>query len=835
MIRCFLSHSSKDKQSYVEPVARKLPKDWRIYDADTFEAGMRTLDEIAKGLDQSSLFVIFLSDASLDSDWVRLELTEAKMMLDQGQLKRILPIVIDRTVSHTDKRIPDWLREQYNLRAVTRSSVAARQIQQRLRELSWEVHPRLKERQQIFVGRNDQIAAFEQRFDDYDKAPPIAVICSGLPAIGRKTLIRHGFVKVGLRKDSYVPPSVTITAQDSIEDFIIKVYDLGYSEVDSAKNLLDKSMEQKIKIAAALCQDIANAGDVLLIEDSGGIVTYERGIVDWFRNLVRELSSLGRALFGVASRFRPDFSGVRGDEIFVLQVPELNETERMGLFKRLSEFEGLILASEDFKFFKDVLYGFPDQVQYAVSLIQDKGLPTAKRSTELLVAFNTDRAAKLVDYYAPSDSDREFLYILSEFEFISYDFLETLVDLTIHGQALARFLSVAICEPVGSSGEYIRLNDSIRDHMRRLRLKLPKSFEQKLRAHVDDFIAKQDKEEIDASEYLYAVKKALASGQDIDNSLLVPSHFLNAMKELYDRHRNYRQVVILADRVLRSEAGMDANIAREIRYYLCQSLARRRDPRFLAEVQSVSSPEHQFLLGFYYRMVGRVADAIDQQRRAEKHARTASRARRELVQLFISIENYPEALELARLNYHDRPSNPFHIQAYLKCLIHSKEWRLHESEMKQLFEGLRKASITSERAGEMWLTATALYLAVCENNFELALESADAAAHKYSNSPYPLFTKASLLLHRPERINELEHVIRQLSTLVSRDGVFELPLHKLRSQLLFMQGRQDEGMAEIESYLRGVPNSEREPAFRRLQRMDVIVPLESEVLESESN
>ena len=61
MVRCFLSHSSKDKKSYVEIVAKHLGFHNCVYDDFTFEEGMQPLEEILKWLDKSDIFVIFLS------------------------------------------------------------------------------------------------------------------------------------------------------------------------------------------------------------------------------------------------------------------------------------------------------------------------------------------------------------------------------------------------------------------------------------------------------------------------------------------------------------------------------------------------------------------------------------------------------------------------------------------------------------------------------------------------------------------------------------------------------------------------------------------------------
>ncbi len=79
MIKCFLSHSSRDKDSYVRLVASRLRSEVKVFDEETFEAGMLTADEIARGLDESTLFVIFISDAALTSQTPHLRPAGFKM------------------------------------------------------------------------------------------------------------------------------------------------------------------------------------------------------------------------------------------------------------------------------------------------------------------------------------------------------------------------------------------------------------------------------------------------------------------------------------------------------------------------------------------------------------------------------------------------------------------------------------------------------------------------------------------------------------------------------------------------------------------------------------
>lgn len=333
MITCFLSHSSKDKSDYVQLVADRLPKQWRIYDVDTFESGMKTLDEILRTLEGTSLFVLFLSETSLESEWVKREIIEAKRLTIEGKVKQIYPVIIDRAITHNDPRIPNWMRDEYNLHLVTRPTVAVRRIQQRLRELSWDAHPRLKERQKIFVGRNDQMAEFEERFDDYSLPPPTCVICSGLPLIGRKTLLKHALSKAASIRESYSPPEILLTPQDSIEDFIIKVYDLGFSGDLDVTDLLNKPLDEKIKLACQLCNDLTTFNEILLIEDTGGIVTYERSIVQWFSQVLDNLANSHKLIFSISSRFRLNFGPNRRPDIFFETVPELTRMKEWGSSK----------------------------------------------------------------------------------------------------------------------------------------------------------------------------------------------------------------------------------------------------------------------------------------------------------------------------------------------------------------------------------------------------------------------------------------------------------------------------------------------------------------------
>jgi hypothetical protein len=509
MVRCFLSHSSKDKKSYVEIVAKRLGFHNCVYDDFTFEEGMQPLEEILKWLDKSDIFVIFLSESSLKSDWVKLEITEAHKALKAGDIRRIFPIIIDSNITYQDERIPQWMRDEYNLKYVSRPTVASRRIGQRLREIGWELHPRIRDKNKIFVGRNQLISSFEERVDNFDKPKPLCVIASGIKEIGRKTLLRSCYIKSNLIDESYELPLISLNSQDSLEDFIYQLNDFGLSAKYDLTNFLHKSIEEKIQIAIKIVTDIQNVKEIISIEDNGCIVTVERKIADWFLRLLEGVKRAGKLTFSIASSYRLlKHTVLHEDSIYSIDVPELERAERNGLLKRYSEFEGLNLSRDDFAFFSGLLSGYPGQIFYAVDLIKNDGVNQTKRNSTLIGEFSSTKAQRLLERYENDLKKMDFLYLLSEFNFISYDFLFEIVEENEgYYRIIDDLLASAVCELLGANGEYIRLNDTVRDYVRRNRFVLPEDYKIKLQEHLDGFLRTYTGEEKDASDFFYSLKK----------------------------------------------------------------------------------------------------------------------------------------------------------------------------------------------------------------------------------------------------------------------------------------------------------------------------------------
>lgn len=398
MIKCFLSHSSNDKESYVRHVASKLRSETKIFDEETFEAGMSPSEEIISGLDETSLFVIFISNSALDSKWVKEELVIAKDKIDRGKLDRIYPIIIDESIDFTDPRIPDWMKDSLNIQYLRQPKVAARKINSRLRELAWKNHPTLREREKIFVGRNDKINNVETRFDDFSKSNPTVFVTSGLTSIGRKSFIKESLKKASVVRASYEFPQISLDSNDSIEDFILKLDDLGFAESKTIKNLLKTTIDEKIEIATNLASAIVKEKDRILIEDKGAIIQSDGLFSDWFQSIIDTIKSQEHLTFCISSKFRAKTAiSFKDSAYYIEELPELDKAERNGLLVRYAKFKKLNLKKEDLHFFSALLTGYPEQVIYAIDMISESSVFEAKRNSHMIQEYATDKAKLIVD------------------------------------------------------------------------------------------------------------------------------------------------------------------------------------------------------------------------------------------------------------------------------------------------------------------------------------------------------------------------------------------------------------------------------------------------------
>lgn len=791
-MRIFLSHSSKDKESYCNAVAQKLieklGKDAIVYDAVTFEAGEKSLDEIDRTLAFSDLYVILLSSNAVESTWVKYELKEAHRRLKEHTLNRIYPIIIDSSLKFSDDRIPDWLKE-YNLKYIARPAKAVKLIIERAKDVKWSRHPVFKSRSTIFVGRNDLINEFESRIDDLDMPPLNTFIASGLPNIGRKSLVRQCFVKGTIIPQYYEFPTISLSYQESIEDFIIKVSDLGFTDGREIQNLASKSFEEKILCAAQLTKSISQLNEIVLIKDDGCIVDYRGNLSKWFKEIVLN-DELDRVAFVIITKYKTNYETIRDlSSAYYMNVPELSQQERKGLLRRLADASNLDLSRDELEDISHYLTGYPAQVQYAIDIIKGQGYPYLSRNWKLLSDYNEQEVSSLLEQHKDNPKVMEVLALISKYDAISIEMLYNILNTTPgYVECYESLFQESLFELEGVNKEYIRLNEVVRNYIARSDAKVLPAHRQKAKQLFERMFSEDTSSWYNSNDFLLAIRETVTHGKEVDPDHIIPSVYLKSMSDLYS-NMQYENVVKLARRALDNSENTDQKILYEIRYLLCSALAKLKHASCMVEVRNLDHDDRIFLTAFYYRQIGKNDRALSCLDDLLRKRPEMSKAKREKVLVLKNLQQFEDATGLAKENYYQYSDNPYHIQAYFDCLINTYQGRSEDALLSDLVEKLRR--IRSEKAQSMCGRCSALYLAYVERDYETALMEINETILDFpKDKKYALSVKFDIarIFHD---YDEMERVIKELE----RDGSNNNTIVICRSKLLADQRRTNEAIS----------------------------------------
>ncbi len=792
-MRVFLSHSSKDKERYCNKVAdaliRQLGKDSIVYDAVTFETGEKSLDEINRTLSVSDLYVIMLSDNSVESDWVKYELMEARNKLNDHTLDRVFPIIIDSNLSYKDERIPDWLRD-YNLKYIARPAKTAKLIIERAKNVNWSRHPSFQNRDSVFVGRNDLINKFEERIDNFEMPPLNTFIVSGLPKIGRKSLARQCCIKGTIIPTYYEFSSISLNYQESIEDFIVKINDLGFTDKDYIAHLASESLDEKIRIATTLSIQVSRLSEIILIKDEGCLIDYRGNMAEWFKQIINSTGEFERITFIIISKYKVNFETIRNTEgITYLNVPELTTIERKGLLRRLAEANGLALNRTQMESISQYLTGYPAQVHYAIDIIKHSGFPYLSKNYKMLIQYNEQEVSLLLEKYKDNKKVFDILALIAKYDAISTVMLYEILESTDgYIDVYEKLYQESFFELEGVNNEYIRLNEVVRNYISRSNAKALPQHLKKAQELFCDMFSDDSTTWYDSNDFLLAVRQTVIEGKEVQFNQIIPSVYLKSMTDLY-ANMHFDDVVKLARLALEHSGNIDKKIQYEIQYLLCLALAKQKSAECLSEVKLLLDyDDKKFITAFYYRQIGKNDKALTFLNEILTKHPELSKAKREKVLILKNLQQFDEALALAKENYYLYSDNPYHIQAYFDCLINSNSGKDDVELLSDLLERLSR--IQSEKAQSMYYRCLSLYITYIEQDYKSAKKIINQAIEEYPlDKKYALTIKFEIARFFHD-FHGMEKAIRELE----KDGVKNNTIVICKSKLLADRGKRAEAL-----------------------------------------
>lgn len=748
MAKAFLSHSSKDKE-LVRRIAAQLGNKNSVLDEISFEPGTKTLEQIFNELDSSDVFVLFISNTSLDSPWVKREINRAKSHLSTDIIDRIIPIIIDDTIKYSDARIPNWIAKPYNLKVIKNEVIILNKIRQALKEVNFKKNKFNQEIEKNFVGRNTEMQRFEDDINNLDNWTPTYIIAYNyFEGIGRRTFLKNALRKYDLIEYLDTPTTITIDSKESLENFIYKLNAIDKEEAILKYDFSMMSLQEKITVAVDLVKQFMDYKELIFIIDEGGIVLPNNTIVEWFQKIVNHEYFSNNLAFCVIAKYRPDEVFLKKEKkSLVYRVPELSKPETKNLFQRLLKIYQLEhISREDKEFFINNLNGIPSQIIYAINLIEIN-LHEAKKNIENIIEFSDRFTFTILNHLSTSPKAYQLAVLLSTNEIFSLELINKIFgenDET--AEALQKLYDLSLFNFVFGAYEYVKLNPTLSDYINRSKIKLDEKYRislveigrESMKGDLSNMIVE------DYSQFMITLQQMLENGISIPKKFFVPSLIIQNIIKEYDKG-NYEYVIKICSQLLENQ-NYDPQIIWETEYRLTLAYARTKNDKFFDHISYFKNEgnnlDYYFLLGFYHRNKGNKGKALENFERALIAYPEHSRTKREIVNIYLSQGKYQEALELARQNFEKRQTNIYHIHSYFICLIR-RQVKFSDSIIKtfgRLMNAVEKSpDVKADDILRCMQGELAFYV---ENNFEKANDILLEAIRLNDNKNYP---KKSLL------------------------------------------------------------------------------------------
>lgn len=769
MNRVFLSHSSIDKD-FVRKVKDALG-DIAIIDEVDFNAGARTIDEIIEKIADSKIFVAFLSQKALESEWVQKELALA---IEYSERKGMLILVfsVDKSVVYSNKLIPENLSKHYNIRYVKNSNIVISRIRDGLRRLSFIQSPATKKAETLFIGRADQIRKFETDFSSIDGVVPSFIVASNFYAgMGRRHFLKHILNQIDILKQTETPITISMQKGESIENFIIKLNSVLFDDEASKAELGELSLEAKYKLLLRLVLDYKKNNRIIFIIDEGSIVLPNHEVVDWFDNLVQAPVLHNRITFCLISSWDPHHSFLmKNNPGASYHIKELDNTDTQNLFLRLLNIYGNNNLSLDLKKeFISHLTGIPSQIKFAVQQIRALGSGAALLKIEEIKQISDSYSLSLIDAIKKNRLAYQLCLVLSN-EPISLDVVSDVFGESEElGLAINYLLDYSALDFLSDSVSYIKLNPTLADFIKRQGLKPDPEIQQKFQHTVNSYVA-QSLDTLaleDYSKFTLALEECIRNGEPIPDKYCIAPFLLNNIIKEY-RAGNYKIVEGRCLELLR-QTNFDRQVMWELHYHLVLVYARTARDEFWDALKE--SPldyiDREFLKGFYYRNKKDPADikkALDHFQNVLTSSPNHRRARREIVNTYILLDDYPNALKYAKENYEQYPSDILHLHSYFVALIRNDDFNpLADYKILDSLMDKAKTNLDS-RANDILQCMKGEYEYWINNDFTTAEHILKEAKRTNENRRYPL--KALLIIYRKEGMfEEAREIKKELSQL----------------------------------------------------------------------
>jgi tetratricopeptide (TPR) repeat protein len=807
-VKAFLSHSSKDKQ-FVREVAKNLGNLQIEYDEYTFEYVLNA-EAIRRALARSDLFVLFLSENSINSSFVKEEILATLEARARGQIKQVLIFAIDNT---SYRSLPVWLREINVVQHMGNEKACARKIQATLISLDTETTGRAE----TYLGREEDEKDLRKALAAAPGIAPVALHAVGHFGIGRKTFLRQTLGKLYPR-DYQVFVEIPLQAFEGPEELYRRLYDLHFvssleqktNDFAAFANLPQSEQNEKL---ADILTELSQNGEFVLIDDQNGVYTDEGYYHPYMEALIKLVVGSPKPVIGfVQSRMMPFAAREKHRGSYHRFLKTLSDESIKELLSFSLKEAQIDFTQEQLDELAEFLDGHPFNVRFATKAIKNYGLASFLADPRDLVEWKLRRAEDFLRLIKLDNLECELVAAMSEYRFLPLEMFKTILEgeeIETIARALRNLEDFCLVE---RRGDYFQVSAPVRDAVRRdKRFDRDDKWKQKLAGSIAQTLQDYKNEDHVPVALLESGVLASIRGAKVPNfvaALVLPSHLLTVARSFYDK-KQYKACVDFCRRAYDLQARLTLDARVEVLRLWGLSLARIGDTvdleKILTDLRAIDTRTARrnmlFLEGFRLRLRNDFEGAEEEFIGCWNLGRDNQSVNRELASLLCKQRRYSEAEGYARSAYRIAPTNPFIIDILAEILLGqaASGLRIDYSELERLLNELR---VYGDAPGSSFFLIRQAQAFARERKIPQALRAVEKAIERTPNLLSPYFIRAEILMSLSD-IPGVERDLHEIDALLEKSGATsegdEIKLHELQAKVLVEKRQFRQAMTKIDN------------------------------------
>ncbi len=411
MSKVFLSHSSLDKD-FVEKVYSELGAAKCVYDAKTFAKNSDITKQIQEGLEDCDIYAIFLSAASIKSNWVSAELDLANELRAKWKIKKFFVFQLDETRWDT---LPPWMGRYLVSCPPSPRHVTLRLLDEfkNTDEPIIECYGRGEEERQLV----DEISS--------KQISPSFIYMSGPIGIGRRTLASSVYRSFYPHISEY-KIEIPVDQADGMFDIYRRALRFSanwraHDYLQELERYIQLSHPDQLQQLAKLLKEISTTFNQVVILNIGTSALTEEGKPQtWFDALIKHLEPADYPYLWIISQRFLDGNDLKNG-VFI-SVNPLDEKWSTHLFRILLKKYRISLPSrEEQSIIENSISGHPGLISMVVNYLkQNPAYKPNKTHNNIIKLINEQVQRILYDFIGADLQKEKAVALYSEAYILSY-------------------------------------------------------------------------------------------------------------------------------------------------------------------------------------------------------------------------------------------------------------------------------------------------------------------------------------------------------------------------------------------------------------------------------